>query len=404
MGATGAYLTAVVAGAVTAGIGAANVLAVPPDTAVAAESTKDVGLSAVTIPVIDIGPTPGPLSIWRYLAIQAGTNPLLLGLVQQAGNTYDLPGLFTTVDSDTNWFVKAVRNPGESIDFGATADQSQSGAWKLLGGALAGGSSAITDHRDVHFVPLTGGSGGLGFGLNGVLGDTQYDRNLSLLDSNLDIAGDRTLAEFDGVTALQPFDGFKAVGGGTLFDAEPDATFNLGSLTGGAGGHGGINGDGGLCLGSSRGDEDCGGNISFVQIAAPVSGALTLGNTQIASADFEDNALAVKLKPGQFSVTGAVGGSFTVGGVTIGRPIPIDFQIPRASSMLSSTNSRQTVKTSLVAVPGKAGADSGTASTGRHAAGDAVNSAISGVGTAVKTAVSTVANSKPKHAKPDTED
>ncbi len=69
--------------------------------------------------------------------------------------------------------------------------------------------------------------------------------------------------------------------------------------------------------------------------------------------------------------------------------------------MLSSTSSRQspTVKTSFIAVPGKTGSDNDTASTGRHAARDAVNEAVSNV----KTAVSNVTQSKPRHAKPDTD-
>ena len=101
-------MTAVVAGAMTAGIGAANVLATPPDVAVAQPSARDVDMAAVTIPIINIGPTPGPLSIWRYLAIQVGTNPLLLGLIQNAGNTYNLPGLNTTVQLGYQLFVEAI--------------------------------------------------------------------------------------------------------------------------------------------------------------------------------------------------------------------------------------------------------------------------------------------------------
>jgi len=389
----------------TAGIGAANVLAVPPDVAAARPSAKDVDLAAyVEIPIIDFAPTPDPLSIWRYLAIEAGTNPLLLGIIQRGGNTYNLPGLNTLVDFTAH--PRVVAEQGDDfVDFGYISDRTQTGGWSLLGGQLASGSSGVTDHRDVHFVPLLGGSRGIGFGLNGVLGETTYDRKISLLNSNVDIAGDRTIAQFDGETALQPFDGFKAVGGGTLVDANPDATFKLGSLTGGAGGHGGISGNGGLCLGSSQGDTDCGGRISFLEIAAPVDGDLKLGNTEIASADFKTNAVKVELKPGQFSVTGAVGGNFTVGGLEIGRPIPIDFQIPRASSLMSSTSSsqQQTVRTSFLAVPGETGSDNGTSSTGRHAARDVVNSTVAGVRTAVKTAVSNVTQSKPRHAKPDTE-
>lgn len=395
MSATRAYVTAVVAGAMTAGIGAANVVAVPEKA-----DSQDVDLAAsITIPIIDIGPTPGPLSIWRELAITAGTNPLLLGLIQRAGNTYDLPGLTTTFDSNADWRVVATRNPGESIDFGAIADQGQLGEWELLG--IVGGSSDVTNHRDVHFVPLLGGSRVIGFGLNGVLSDATYERNFSLLGSNLDIVGDRTLAAFEGETALMPFDGFKAVGGGTLVDATPEATFNLGSLTGSAGGHGGISGDGGLCLGSAQASESCGGRISFLRVGAPVDGALTLNNRTILSADFTDNEVAVELRPGQFSVKGAVGGTFSVGGLDIGRPIPIDIEIPRTSAMLSSSSSRQqqSVRNSFMAVPRKSASDNETG--GRHRAGplsQAVNATIDNVRTAVDNAVA------PKHANPEAED
>src|SRR5215212_9379286 len=134
MGASSAYLTAVVAGAMTAGIGAASVLAVPPDAAVSPPSTRDVNLAAtpITIPIIDIGPTPGPLSIWRYLAIQAGTNPLLLGLLQEGGNSYNLPGLNTLVNSTANPQVVATQG-ADYLDFAFLSDRTQSAGWSLLG-------------------------------------------------------------------------------------------------------------------------------------------------------------------------------------------------------------------------------------------------------------------------------
>ena len=85
MGTPRAYVTAVVAGAITAGIGAANVVAVPePDDSV---TVAEADLAAVTIPIIDIGPTPGPLSIWRQLSVLVGWDPLTAGLIQHAGNT-----------------------------------------------------------------------------------------------------------------------------------------------------------------------------------------------------------------------------------------------------------------------------------------------------------------------------
>ena len=127
MGVVNTYLSAVAAGALTAGVAAANIVAVPPDTAVSPQPTaRDVNLAAdpIEITIIDIGPTPGPLSIWRQLYVLAGLDPLTAGLSQQAGNTYNLPGLDTKVDSNTKWLVQAVRE-SDSIDFGAASEQGQ---------------------------------------------------------------------------------------------------------------------------------------------------------------------------------------------------------------------------------------------------------------------------------------
>jgi hypothetical protein len=383
-------MTAVLAGAMTAGIGAASVVAVPEKVEAA-----DVDLAAaITIPIIDIGPTPGPLSIWRQLAITAGTNPLLLGLIQHAGNTYDLPGLTTTVDSNTNWFVQAVRGAND-IDFGAQADQTQSSAYDLLG--ILTSSAEQSSFRDIHFVPSFGGATGIGAGLNGVLGQADVERSLSLFDSGFESDGQRTVGEFDGELALLPWDGFVAAGNGTAIKANPNVDFNLGSLTGSAGGNGSLSGEVGLCGGSATGGQRCDGRTAFLTVGAPVDGGLTLGTTNIISGDFSTNQVAAQLKDGQFSVKGAIGGTVTIGNISIGRPIPIDIESPRSSSMLSSAQS-QTVKTSFLAVPGKSGSGNGSASTGRHAARDFVNSAISDV----KSTVNKALNSKPKHAKPDT--
>ena len=98
---------------------------------------------------------------------------------------------------------------------------------------------------------------------------------------------------------------------------------------------------------------------------------MTIGSREILSADFETNEVAIELRPGQFSVTGAVGGTFSIGSLDIGRPIPIDFQFPNNSAVTSLSNERQTetVRNSLMAVPRKSGSDNETGSTGRHAAG-----------------------------------
>ena len=409
--------TAVVAGVMTVGIGAANVVPVPePDDSVV---VTDVNLAAkITIPILNIDCCEaGPLRVWRRLAIEAGTDPLLLGLLQEAGNTYDLLGLTTTVDSGSHWWVEAVRG-ADYIDFGAMSDRGELGGWNFLG--IAGGNSVVGNHRDIHFVPLLGGDRGIGFALNGTLTAPptvlppnappgtpldSYHRNLFLFDSNLELVGDRTIADFDGELALMPWDGFKAVGEGTLFDVAPTATFNLGSLEGGAGGHGAITGDGGLCLGSAQ--ASCGNRISYLTIGAPVSGDVTLGDTTILSADFENNEVAIELRPGQFSVTGAVGGIFSIGSLDIGRQggYPINIQIPNNSAVTSLNDQRQTqtVRNSFMAVPGKSASDNGSTSSDRRIVKDAVKSAISDVKTAVKTAVSNATGSKPRPNKPDTE-
>ncbi|WP_123029317.1 hypothetical protein [Mycolicibacterium stellerae] len=381
MGTPSTYVTAVVAGAITAGLGAANAVAVhEPDESVA---IAEADLAAVTIPIIDFDETVGPLTVWRELAIQAGTNPLLLGLIQNAGNTYDLPGLTTTVDSNTNWLVQAVRQPGEYIDFGWDSARGQLGSWGLLG--IASGSDATDTSRSIHFKPLLGGSGGIGASLYGTLADASVTRNLSLFDSGVNVVGQRTVGDFNGELALMPFDGFKVVGEGTAIDANPDVDFNLGSLAGSAGGHGNLSGDVGLCLGSAQ--ASCGGRTAFLTVGAPVSGGLQLGGTNIISGDFSTNKVVAELKDGQLSVEGAIGGTVKVGSISIGRPIPIDIQIPRTASTTSSSSNRQTqtVRDSFMAVPRKSASDNETG--GRHhaplreAATDikaAVDNAVSG--------------------------
>jgi len=400
----------------TAGIGAASVLATPPDVAAEA-SARNVELAAVitppadaiTIPIINIGPTPGPLSILRQLSVLVGLDPLTAGLIQDAGNTYNLPGLDTLYGSHSDILVQAVREAGEYIDFGFQSNQAQKGTWDLLGG-VASGSTVFDDSRNLHFRPLTGGSGGIGAALYGTLGDSSFDRDLTFLGSALHSSGTSTVGDFNGELALLPWDGFKIVGGGseppatglptaTLIDSSRLTEFNLGSLTGEATSNVTLDGGAGLCLGSAK--ASCGGNTAFLGVGAPVEGGLTLAGRNIISGDFSSNRVVSTLGNGQFSVTGAVGGTFKVGNLEIGRPIPIDIHIPNSSSLLSSTSSRQspTVKTSFIAVPGKTGSDNDTAPTGRHAARDAVNEAVSNV----KTAVSNVTQSKPRHAKPDTD-
>ncbi len=384
MGTVGGYLSAVVAGAMTAGIGAANVLAVPPDKVQPAQSgVSDIDLAAsVVIPIIDIGPTPGPLSVWRQLAIEAGTNPLLLGILQQGGNSYDLPGLNTLVNFTANPRVLATQG-ADYLDFGFLSNRTEQGGWGLLGDVVQ--SSATTnDARDIHFRPLLGGTEGIGARLYGTLDETgaPITRTFQVLGSGFDSASNRQTGVFNAVASVVPFSGSKIAGSGTLVNGNNTTTANLGALQLGAGSSGGLSGDAGLCLGSAKNTNGCGSDTAFAGFNAPVQLELGIGgsSTNIFTVDFPQNNLAVALGSGRFSVTGELGGTVSVGAVKIGRPIDIDFQFPRGSSMLASTADRQ---------------------TGRHAARDAVNEAVSSVRTAVKTAVSNVTQSKPKHAKPD---
>jgi hypothetical protein len=199
--------------------------------------------------------------------------------------------------------------------------------------------------------------------------------------------------------AAFPFDGFKAVGGAVPLDRSGSTSIRLGSLEAATSADVALDGGAGLCLGSAK--ASCGGNTSFLAVGAPVEGGLTIGGNNIISGDFSENRLVSTLGNGQFSVQGAIGGTVKVGSLSIGRPIPINIQIPGGSSMMSSASTRQqqSVRNSFMAVPRSLGSDNGSASTGRHAARDFVNSAIS----EVKSTVNKALNSKPKHAKPDTE-
>ena len=334
-----------------------------------------------------------------------GLDPLTAGLKQHAGNTYDLPGLDTTVDSNTNWIVQAIRG-ANFIDFGAASQQGQLGSWELLGGIVAS-SAEVTGARNLHFKPLLGGTEGIGAALFGTLSDTSYKRTLDFFGSGLDRTGQRTVGDFNGELALLPWDGFKVIGSGTgahpegtlpppatLIDTDRITTFNLGSLAGEAASTVTLDGGAGLCLGSAQ--ESCGGNTAFLEVGAPVTGHLTFAGRNIISGDFSTNRLVSTLGNGQFSVTGAVGGTFSIGSLDIGQPIPIDIQIPRNSSMtaLSSSRQTQTVRNSFMATPRKLGSDNETG--GRHRA--PLRDAIADVKKAVNDAVSG------KHAKPDAED
>jgi hypothetical protein len=403
MGAHRGYVTAVVAGAMTAGIAASNVLATPPDVAVAQPSARDVDLAAsITIPIIDID-TPGPISISRLLTLtlEALPNNLSAILDSEAGTVYDLPGLYTNFSSAGKQTFFANRVPGQSIGFGFTSAGPQDNVWRILGD-LATGSTHVEPSRELGLDLLTGGSEGIGAALGGVLSKAKGSRSVTVLDSGFATNFSRSVLDGSGELSATPFNGAKAVGGGNLIDSVGGADFKLGSLRSGGDVDGTLGGSAGLCLGSAQSTKACAGNLAFASLNVPLSGGVYFGDptTDDLSFDIPTN-LAVAVGNGGLSVKGDIGGTVKVGSVSIGRVIPINIQIPGAASMMSSTSSRQqqNVRNSFLAVPGNPGSNNASASTGRHAARDFVNSAISDV----KTTVNKVVNSKPKHAKPDTE-
>ena len=84
MGLASTYLSAVAVGALTAGVAASNVVAVPPDSS----ESPEVALAAeIRIPIVDISPTVGPLTFSRLLALTLGNEPNLFGrLDSEAGS------------------------------------------------------------------------------------------------------------------------------------------------------------------------------------------------------------------------------------------------------------------------------------------------------------------------------
>ncbi len=258
MGVVNAYLSAVAAGALTAGVAAANIVAVPPDTAISPQPTaRDVELAAeITIPIFDID-TPGPISISRLLTLtlEALPNSLRAILDSEAGTVYNLPGLHTDFSSSGQQIFSAIRVPGESIGFGFSSAGPQDNVWSVLGD-FATGETHVVPSRELGLDLLTGGSEGIGAALGGTLSRSTVDRQVTLLDSGISTVGERTVGDFGGQLSFMPFDGFKAVGDATLIDVPNYQTgFRLGSLEVGAGGNGSLGGDAGLCLGSAQGTD-----------------------------------------------------------------------------------------------------------------------------------------------------
>jgi hypothetical protein len=390
MGVVNTYLSAVAVGALTAGVAAANVVAVPPDTAVSPE----VALAAeITIPILDIQPSPGPITITRqiFLTLGAVPNRLFAELESTAGTEYDLPGLYTNFENKALTVGELVRDPGESIGLGLGRTTGGSGLWEVLG--ILGSSATDSGGSSFDLTGLTGGTEGIGAALGGTLSDSISDRELSFFDSGIASHFNTTLATGGGQLSFMPFDGFKAVGGGRLLSVGEDpedlegtgVDVKLGSLEFGVGGKGHLGGDAGLYLGSAQSTTSCGGQLAFASLGAPVVFDVHTGDsTNILSGDFLTNEVKVSVQDRQLSVTGAIGGTVKIGSVEIGEPIDIDFQIPRASSMMLANNQRQgTVRDSLRAIPRNLGSDNETG--GRHRA--PLREAISDVKTAVNNAV-----------------
>ena len=152
MGVARTYLSAVAAGALTAGVAAANVVAVPPDRLYRLSHRRGTSIwpsSRSRSSILDR--LPGPLTIRPEARLcEGGMDPLeLQASKQEAGNTYDLPGLNTTVDSNSTQHVlvrSAFREPITSTSAGASDQLGQLRfGGNLLGGVLT--SSAVVNRR-----------------------------------------------------------------------------------------------------------------------------------------------------------------------------------------------------------------------------------------------------------------
>src|SRR5205085_638928 len=116
-----------------------------------------------------------------------------------------------------------------------------------------------------------------------------------------------------------------------------------------------LGGSAGICLGSAQATTSCAGNLAFASLDVPLKGGLYFGDPN--TDDFAVNVptnLTVAVGNQGLSVKGDLGGTVKVGSVSIGRVIPIDFQIPGAASLMSTSSSRQqqSVRNSFLAVPG----------------------------------------------------
>jgi hypothetical protein len=152
------------AGALTVGVAASNVVAVPNETS----ESPDVALAAqITIPILDIDSSPGPITITRQILLTSGAVPnrLFAELDSTAGTEYDLPGLNTNFQNTAHTVGELLREPGESIGRGLGRTTGGSGEWDLLG--ILGSSASDSGGSSFEVKGLTGGAEGIGAALGG---------------------------------------------------------------------------------------------------------------------------------------------------------------------------------------------------------------------------------------------
>jgi hypothetical protein len=212
MGASNTYLTGVLAAPMTAGIGAANIVAIPEAAAPPQSAVSNAELAAITIPIVDIDQTVGPLTFTRLLQLTLGTgaNSIFGILDSSAGSSWEFPLLntfFTNVSSGQQIF-SATRNP-DSLDFGFTSSGPVESAFSIFG--IANGTTSIDRGRQFGLSLLTGGAEGLGAALGGTLSQSS--------------------GVFGGQLSVIPFNGFKAVGNATLINGSGGSDLKLGNFS-----------------------------------------------------------------------------------------------------------------------------------------------------------------------------
>lgn len=401
MGLASTYLSVVAAGALTAGVAATGVV-VTPDMTETVPAVADVELNAITIPLLDVDQTVGPLTVIQQILLTLGgdANRLFTEINSKSQTIYDLPGLYTNYSNGGQTIGELVRNPGESIGAGLQRTIDSSSEWSLLG--VLGNALGSSGGSAFDLTGFTGGTEGIGVGLGGTLSNSQRDRQLTFFNSGLDSEYDGTFADGGGQLSFMPFDGFKAVGDATVIDVRTSKTsLKLGSLQVAGSGDGALGGGAGLCLGSAAGTDGCGPSAgAFASFRAPIQAGFGTGGSTTSALNVNiPTNLAVSIgKPG-FSLTGDLGGTVSVGSVELGRVIPVNIQIPGASSLAATSGKKQTsaVRDSFRATP-KSLSDNATG--GRHRLSDRVGEVQKDVKTAVDNVAKAV-KSTPKHAAED---